>query len=46
MIKQCKCKNTYQDKKYGSGYRVHNPLKKVEKLPQRYRCVVCGETRK
>lgn len=45
MIKLCKCKNNYQDKKHGAGNRVHNPLKKMEKMPQRYRCTVCGEVR-
>lgn len=45
MIKQCKCKHNYQDKKYGPKQRVHNPLKKTEKMPQRWRCSVCGEVR-
>jgi hypothetical protein len=27
MILKCNCKNDYQDKLYGTGNRVHNPIK-------------------
>lgn len=35
---QCSCKHEYQDKKYGSGMRVHNysPKKKA------WSCTVCS----
>ena len=51
MILHCDCKanssgNTaaasYQDKLYGFGKRVHNPLPKQQNAPQKGRCTVCG----
>ncbi len=36
MIKSCKCKHDYQDKKYGKGKRVANKTTKGS-----YRCTVC-----
>lgn len=39
---KCRCKNAYQDKKYGRGVRVFNKLGKggVGSLSM-YRCTVC-----
>ena len=33
----CTCKHEYQDKLYGRGMRVHNPM-----AVGRFRCTVCG----
>lgn len=41
MILKCKCKNEYQEKKYGNSLRVHNPCKKEPNKPQYWRCTVC-----
>ncbi len=37
MIIKCTCENKYQDKKYGKGKRVHNPLQGGKTN----RCTVC-----
>ena len=39
MILPCICSHTFQDKKYGSGNRVHNPNTKGSN------CTVCGATK-
>jgi hypothetical protein len=39
MIKRCSCVNKYQDKRYGTNLRVHNPCKGVQK--EQHRCTVC-----
>ena len=38
MLKNCNCKSTFQDKRYGKGRRVHNEAGKQGE----YRCTVCG----
>lgn len=46
MVYPCKCESKYQDEKYGSGKRVHNPTKKVNgQTIDGIRCTVCGLTR-
>ncbi len=40
MIKKCACKHDYQDKKYGTGMRVHNPVKGPNNTVL-WRCTVC-----
>ncbi len=42
-VKQCKCKNEYQDKKYGQGNRLFNikDKKKVGSSPAAS-CTVCN----
>lgn len=42
MIKKCRCKSEYQDKKYGQGNRVHNECKVINSTTP-HRCTVCGE---
>ena len=37
MIKKCKCKHEYQDKRYGKQKRIFNETDKG------WRCTVCGE---
>lgn len=45
-IAKCNCASDYQDKRYGQGMRVHNPMRKKTPIaPQEYRCTVCGATR-
>jgi uridine phosphorylase len=45
-IIKCNCSHVYQDKQYGTGMRVHNPMKTPDKgRPQEYTCTVCGKTR-
>jgi hypothetical protein len=41
MILRCKCKNDYQDERYGANYRVHNPIQVSGTQSPRYRCTVC-----
>lgn len=41
-IFQCSCKNEFQDKTYGKGNRVMNPMGKADKISG-YRCTVCGK---
>ena len=36
----CKCQHTFQDKKYGSGVRLHN---KMASTKANWRCSVCGD---
>lgn len=43
-VKKCTCKHEYQDKKYGSGYRLHNECVRKQGV-QEYRCTVCGNVR-
>lgn len=42
-IVKCTCQNEYQDKVYGKGNRVANPVdkSKVNGKVQHYRCTVC-----
>ncbi len=35
VVKPCTCTNTWQDKKYGKGNRLHNPTAKG------HRCTIC-----
>lgn len=44
MLIRCSCKHDYQDKRYGVGVRVHNPLKATSGGLQ-WRCTVCETTR-
>jgi hypothetical protein len=44
MILKCVCSHEYQDKKHGSGNRVHNPLKD-DKGGQMWRCTICKTER-
>ena len=37
-VLECVCEHPYQDKRYGKGKRLFNPMKKG------YRCTVCGRT--
>lgn len=42
-VRQCKCKNAFQDKKYGEGNRVCNTAdKKKIGAAQAQTCTVCG----
>ena len=49
MILKCKCKNEYQDRKYGKQKRVHNPksggVRGGTGGAKEYRCTVCGAVR-
>ncbi len=36
----CSCKNEYQDRAFGKGKRVHNPVNKA-KGSELYRCTIC-----
>lgn len=38
---KCSCTHKYQDKLYGEGNRLHNPLGKPSPF-KTYRCTVCG----
>lgn len=38
MVKKCDCEHKYQDKKYGPGMRVMNPMTKTDGV----RCTVCA----
>lgn len=38
-ILKCKCQHEFQDKIYGKGNRLCNPL---EKTSNSYRCTVCN----
>lgn len=40
-ILACKCKNKYQDEKYGAGQRVHNYMRGKESGKPQARCTVC-----
>jgi hypothetical protein len=44
-VLKCGCKHEYQDKKYGSGNRVHNEVGNVTKNGGQWRCTVCGKVR-
>lgn len=35
----------FQDRRYGTGMRVHNIQKTKDKSDKRARCTVCGESR-
>ena len=39
----CECLNTYQDKRYGRGKRLHNRLS--QKSGSGHRCTVCGKVK-
>lgn len=41
-IKQCSCKNKYQDEKYGKGMRVMNYAPKLHNSAGGWRCTVCA----
>ena len=41
-IIKCSCKSEYQDKKYGTGKRVHNSTNVGQDGARVYRCTVCG----
>lgn len=43
QIVSCKCKNEFQDKKYGQGKRVHNLAKGKDDKIRAKRCTVCGD---
>lgn len=46
MIKRCRCANDYQDKRYGKGKRIHNPLGKDRTgRAGGFRCTVCTDTK-
>lgn len=49
-VKPCRCLNSFQDKQYGSGLRLHNARTgkqmgdRLKGLPaQGWVCTVCGE---
>lgn len=42
VIASCTCKNTYQDKHYGTNLRVHNTTAKGTDKQLNARCTVCG----
>lgn len=42
---KCKCVSEYQDKRYGTGMRVHNAKKSTEKSKGGFRCTVCGDSK-
>ena len=44
-IKKYTCKNEWQDKRYGPGNRVHNPMAPGAGGKQSYRCAVCGKVK-
>ena len=39
-ILPCKCEHEYQDKKYGKGRRVHNPM-----MNGQFRCTICSSVK-
>lgn len=43
-ILPCSCKHDHQDKIYGSGNRVHNPMTST-KNSCKWRCTVCSKTK-
>jgi hypothetical protein len=45
MIMNCTCEHEYQDAHYGTGRRVHNPLRPAAGKPPEYRCTVCATVR-
>jgi len=44
MIHKCTCTSAYQDKKYGPGNRVFNPITRGKQSNTKgiARCTVCG----
>lgn len=42
VIKKCSCSHEYQDKRYGTGMRVHNVGKKPPTGSAFVKCTVCG----
>ncbi len=40
-ILKCTCKHNFQDRMYGGGMRVFNPLKKSQTHSNHARCTVC-----
>lgn len=46
-IKQCTCKHSYQDARYGENKRVHVLIGPAKNPEKGWRCTVCNkETRK
>ena len=45
MKLKCKCDHKGQDELHGKNVRVHNPLKRKQSEPQKWRCTVCGTVR-
>jgi len=45
VLAECTCKNVFQDKMYGRGIRVHNPITGKDGLPEG-RCTVCSTERR
>ncbi len=45
MIISCSCKSDYQDRAFGKGKRVHNPINK-NKGGEMYRCTICKRENK
>lgn len=43
-ILKCTCKHEFQDKTYGPGMRVFNPIGKGSSQGDNYVCSVCGRT--
>jgi hypothetical protein len=41
-IKKCNCKSEFQDKRYGSGNRVHNKARSRIQGRNAWTCTVCG----
>lgn len=35
------CKSTYQDKKYGEGWRLHNEMEPEPSAGRSFRCTIC-----
>ena len=40
---QCKCKNAFQDERYGLRMRIHNMRKLDGSMSAKWRCTVCGD---
>lgn len=46
MILKCNCNHEYQDEKYGKKNRVHNKLSESRSDNMKYKCTVCGKSKK
>jgi hypothetical protein len=44
-VRKCTCKHEYQDKVYGQGLRLHNPMAAKGKQTG-VKCTVCGTATK
>jgi hypothetical protein len=42
-VAPCNCKQTYQDKRYGNGQRLHNAQQGKNK--GKFRCTACGSSK-